>query len=320
MINIVLSVFGILFVLVLAASWLLSRVVSDPGRKTEEQTFASESEKGYIDTEWWDSLHREEFSFESRYGYRLYCIRVFTKTPAFARDGKRLPRVMVLCHGYHFNLVGSIKYLDYFLKRGYDAVLYDHRNCGRSGGKKTTMGFFEKDDLDDIIAQTKGRYPPDVRTGTLGESMGGATVLLQCVMKNPPDFVVADCAFSDLRAQLAWRLKVEFHLPPFPFLSLASLFTKLRAGYFFGQVSPLRVIAENGGFPQLPVLFMHGGSDGYILNEMSKQMFEAKKGIRGFHIIPGAEHAVSIATDRALYLKALDVCMDEVERSWQTES
>ncbi len=300
------SIAGIVLLLMLGTSALLSLKVSDRPRIDVEKALLEEAEKGYISLEAWNNLKKEKFSFDSRHGYRLEGFRVYTPTPAFSSDGKRLSRVIVFCHGHGYCFVGSIKYLDHFLALGYDAVLYDNRASGRSSGTHVSMGHFEKDDLSVLLDQLRVEYGPEALIGTHGESMGGATVLLQAAMSNPPDFVIADCPYADLRDELSYRLKIENHLPPFPFIALASLITWLRAGFLYGQVSPLRDIIARDGLASVPVLFMHGGSDTYILSDMSRGMFEVKKGITDFCVVEGAGHGASIVTDRKLYEKTID--------------
>lgn len=301
----------ILFVFI-SLGLILSLRVSNPGRTTPESALLSEAEKGIIDPDYWNGLRKEFFEIASRYGYPIKGVRVFSDAGAAENSGNRVKRVLVACHGHGYNYAGSIKYIGYFLDAGFDAVLYDHRNCGRSGGTTTTMGYFEKDDLSRVIDHFRGVYGSATSVGTLGESMGAATVILQAAMSDPPDFVIADCSFSDLSRELAYRLKVENHLPPFPVLHLASLCTKLFAGYYYGQVSPLRAIQKHDGLPSVPILFMHGGSDTYILPDMSRELFEAKKGLKGFTIIPEAGHVEGIVVNRALYLQSVGEFLKKV--------
>ncbi len=218
----------------------------------------------------------------------------------------------MFAHGYGFNRAGSVKYLRYFLERGFDALIYDHRNSGASGGLHTSMGFFEHRDLSLAVGEARRRTGPEGLVGTHGESMGGATVILQAATGDAPDFVIADCPYSDLRRQLAYRLRVEHHLPAFPFLQLASLCTKCRVGYFYAQVSPLGAISESGGLPDVPVLFVHGAADDYVPAAMSRDLHAAKRGRAGLLIVPGAEHAMSIVVDPEGYMKMVDEFLNSV--------
>jgi len=305
-IHIAVALAGVVFLFLFGISALLSFKVTDKTRLDDDAELFKEAAKGFISLAGWDGLAKTRFGFDSPHGYRLEGVRVSTPTPAYSNDGKRLTRVVVFCHGHGYCLVGGIKYLDHFLDLGYDAVLYDHRASGRSGGTHVTMGRFEKDDLSELLLGLRAEYGPSALIGTHGESMGAATVILQAAMSNPPDFAIADCPYSDLREVLAYRLKIENRLPSFPFVPLASLITRLRAGFFYAQVSPLREITGHDGLEPVPMLFVHGESDAYIPNGMSRRLFEAKKGIKDFLIVEGAGHGGSVIAGRELYWKTVD--------------
>ena len=51
---------------------------------------------------------------------------------------------VIICHGVTENKVNSIKYANVFIKLGFNAVVYDHRRHGESGGKTSSYGHYEK--------------------------------------------------------------------------------------------------------------------------------------------------------------------------------
>lgn len=291
---IIILIILILFCIALIA-WKLSSVVINPQCITVEDAYRGECGKKYISAEWYEALDKEEFTIASKQGYNLACELI--KNP---HGGKK---VAIICHGFSFNRVGSMKYVDIFMKNGFDVIIYDHRNCGYSGGKYTSMGYYESMDLSLLVDWVYNRHGEDCVIATHGESMGASTVLMHCVRDPRVDFVIEDCGYSDLKEQLAYRLKVEYKLPAFPFLYIASLFTKIRANFWFGDVSPKREIAESGGLPDIPVMFIHGAEDDYIPNSMCKDMYDLKKGKKAIYIAKGAKHAGSYCADRNEYEK-----------------
>ena len=47
---------------------------------------------------------------------------------------------------------------------------------------------------------------------------------------------------------------------------------------------------------QIPILFIHGDKDDFIIPAHSQKMQQATKGYSEIHLIPGATHAASILT------------------------
>ena len=51
----------------------------------------------------------------------------------------------------------------------------------------------------------------------------------------------------------------------------------------------------------IPILFIHGEKDNFILPEHSEKMKNATKGYAEVHLIPEAGHALSVLTDPKSY-------------------
>ena len=63
------------------------------------------------------------------------------------------------------------------------------------------------------------------------------------------------------------------------------------------MMRPIDSLAEN----EIPILFIHGAEDSFILPEHSERMQKETKGYSELHLIPGAAHAASILTAPAEY-------------------
>jgi fermentation-respiration switch protein FrsA (DUF1100 family) len=177
---------------------------------------------------------------------------------------------------------------------GFDCVLYDHRNHGLSSKAPTTMGYCEANDLSTVCDWARGRFGQDCVLGTHGESMGAATVMLHASQYPGLAFVIEDCGYSDLLAQLKQNVRKMYHLPYVPFVPLASLISRLRGGVFFHEVTPVDSVAK---CDTPPMLFIHGEKDGLVPFSMVSEVFAAKPGEKQIRTFPNAAHAESFGSD-----------------------
>ncbi|HZG57611.1 alpha/beta hydrolase [Paenibacillus sp.] len=279
----------------LAVSYYFSERVLRIRTNKGEAVLASELGQGRLTREAVEALPKEELAIASPFGYSLYAWFL----PSAAGE---TARTVVFVHGVTSSLHGMLKYAEPFRRRGFNALLYDHRRHGRSGGDFTSYGYYEKRDLAAVVDYAFERGGPSAVVGVFGESMGAATALQYAAEDDRPAFVVADCPYSDFREQLAHRLKVEYGLPPFPLLPLTSLWCKLRAGFRIGDASPMRGIAA----VRAPILFVHGEADDYVPPAMSAALHARAAAPKALYLAPGAAHAQSWAQDRDAYERELD--------------
>lgn len=182
---------------------------------------------------------------------------------------------------------------------------YAHHN---SEGKY--IGFGWKDRLDCIqwsnwlIEQDK-----DVEILLQGVSMGAATVLNSGGDNNLPKSVkgiVADCSFSSTKTEIQHVMIDSKILPIFPFYYVTSLFSKLFAGYFFGDGD---VVASTSRIT-VPVLFIHGEIDKFVPTSMVYELHDACQSKKFLLTVPNAAHAESFLTDQLTYLNAVKQLID----------
>jgi fermentation-respiration switch protein FrsA (DUF1100 family) len=148
----------------------------------------------------------------------------------------------------------------------------------------------------------------DCRIGVHGESLGASVALQNSAIDPRISFYVVDCPYSDLKAQLAYLLKRDNKLPAFPFLNAANIITRIRAGFSFGQVSPIKDLSK----VTTPIFFIHGQDDLYILPKMSEEMYSIKKGVKKLYLAPNARHAEAYWNNREEYDKLVGEFLEEI--------
>lgn len=292
----------------LAVSWKLSNKVVTPKICDPNNCYKDVIERGEFNQNEYESLIKEDFILRTSRGYNLSCTFISRKTNMPPTDGRE--RVVVIVHGYSYCRVGSIKYALMFHEIGFNCVLYDHCNHGISDKAPTSMGFFEAYDLKCLCDWTRERLGHNAVVGTHGESMGGATVMMNASIDDKLAFVIEDCGYSSLPDQLAHSLKVEYKLPRYPFLPIASLLCKLRGGVWFKDVIPKDAVAK---CKDIPMLFIHGGTDDYVPVYMVDELYKAKSGTKMKTIFPNASHAESFMSDKEGYKNAVKNFLEQNE-------
>lgn len=292
---------AIIVIVLLAAGYYFARVLIYPKVHPLERTRELSLEWGWLDEKQYFPWPKEEFTIKSPFGYDLAAVY-------HPVEGSN--RTVVISHGITLSRWGSVKYAMLFYKRGFNVLMYDLRHHGLSGGPNTSFGYYEKEDLKKVVDWAFARLGAGGIVGTLGESLGAATTLQHAGIDPRIAFAVADCPYSNLPGLLTHRLRVEYHLPPFPLLNIAEIFTLLMAGWRFKDSSPIKYIPSI----KTPIFFIHGQQDAYILPQMSVEMFEAKQqGIRKLFLAPNAGHAEALVKNPVEYDRQIGEFLDEIQ-------
>lgn len=290
-----------LVVLLFGLGYYFFRLVVYPRVWVVEETYKNEVEKGKINPAEWEALEKEQITIRSPHGYDLF---------AYYIPLKGAKKTVIITHGITYSLYGSVKYLWMFRKRGYNALLWDLRHHGRSGGPDATFGLTEPADLRAVTDYAEQRLGGAGLIGSHGESMGAAIALIHAAGDARIRFVLADCCYSSMRDILAYRLKDDYRLPPFPMLHLADIWFYQRYKTHFADVSPLKACAAL----ETPVFFTHGAQDAFTPPTMSEALYAAKtRGLRKLYLSPGADHAEAYWNNQAEYDRLLGEFLKEVE-------
>ncbi|MFJ8264886.1 alpha/beta hydrolase [Peribacillus asahii] len=228
-----------------------------------------------------EALPRTELLVPSPEGYSLKCVLI---------EPYGTKKWIIICHGVTENKINSFKYADMFMKLGFNAVIYDHRRHGESGGKTSSYGHYEKFDLQAVIAEVKKRKGNNIMLGIHGESMGAVTTLLYAgMLEDAADFYIVDCPFSNFEEQIEHQMSQEVPVPSWAVFPIGRAFIKLRDGYWTSEVSPIDYVNNI----QKPILFIHSEPDRFIPASMTQALYEQKRGPKQIYLAKKGAHAQS---------------------------
>ncbi|MDY0404942.1 alpha/beta hydrolase [Virgibacillus sp. 179-BFC.A HS] len=242
---------------------------------------ASEKDTSMLDEAkaWYDKQEKKTIGMESFDGLKLQAKLI--ENPA------KEHKLVILAHGFRKNGDDMGKYAKMYHDMGFDILLPDARGHGKSEGDYIGYGWHDRLDYKDWIAKMVDAYG-EKQIILHGNSMGAATVLMTSGEKLPGQVkgIIADSAYSGVKAELAHQLKYIYHLPSFPLLDVTSVITKVRAGFTFGEASAIEQVKKN----KLPLLIIHGDADDLVPTRMGHELYEAAGGDKDLWIVPDAGH------------------------------
>lgn len=217
---------------------------------------------------------------------------------------------LLLVHGYRsgpFTDFGVV--FSYYHDLGWNILAPWQRAHGESEGRYITFGVKERFDVRDWARYLCDRFGPEHAIVLDGISMGCTSVLMALGTELPGSVrgAIADCGFTSPRDEFVHFLKHRCHLPPHPIMDVAEGFARLLAGFGFRDYSTLDALKVS----TLPVLFVHGERDTFVLPEFTRQNYAACRGEKRLVTVPNAGHGTSYLFGREECRAALETFLGE---------
>ena len=268
----------------LLSLWLASFVMTGK-RQTLDEAFRWQTQ--HYDTSFYQSLEKTDYTVKSYDGYVLHA--------ELLKNSEQTDKYVIISHGYTDNRMGALKYVGMYLELGYNCIIYDLRGHGENESTFTTYGIREGQDIAELVKDTRSRYDDISVLGLHGESLGAASTITSLKYSPDVDFAVADCGFSDIDNVLREGYK-NAHAPTF-LVDLADIGARVRYHYPLKDMRPIDSLDDNN----IPILFLHGGSDSFILPKNSEDMSKRTGGYSELYLIDGAGHAESVLVSPGIY-------------------
>jgi dipeptidyl aminopeptidase/acylaminoacyl peptidase len=191
---------------------------------------------------------------------------------------------IILLHGHRGNRWQMYDTAKMLRRAGYGVLLYDARATGESDGKAISVGYYETADL--LAAVHYLRQQGVARIACLGQSQGGATILLAAAKLDGVKCVIAQSSYDTICRAIDRRYREYFHIPGWLGGSLLMFFAERKLGVDAEQISPIKEIANL----HAPVFIIAGSEDTRTWASDTRELFAAANQPKELWMIDGAGH------------------------------
>jgi fermentation-respiration switch protein FrsA (DUF1100 family) len=233
-------------------------------------------------------LDYEKVSLTTEDGYKLKAWYVPSTNQA----------AIILQHGYPNNRAAMLPIAAVFARHGYGLIMVDLRAQGMSEGDTVSFGLREVRDVEAAYQYllTRPEIDPE-RIGALGDSMGGAVVILYAAQNPSIKAAVSVSAYASLQDVVRSGVETFTGLPAFPFAFIIQWFAEKEGDFNVEDIAPIEHI---GSISPRPVFILHGGTDDLIPPDNGQRLYEAAGEPRELWFEPDFEHGQgSFVIDRA---------------------
>jgi len=223
---------------------------------------------------------------------------------------------VVLVHGLNRSRIEMVKKVPFLHAHGWNALLFDLRHHGQSGGNVSSFGWFEKADVHAAVELARSRSPGPVVLW--GVSLGAATVVLAAAEDPRVAGVVCDSSYRSLADTVAhhltlarsWRWWMRA-IPSWPVRSEVLYWIGRRGGFDPQAVDVRGAAAHLGG---RPCLFVCNSGDRRMPAEIAFELKAAAGDRARVLVVPGNSHGGAWRDGTAAYESAVAQVLDEVGR------
>jgi len=214
---------------------------------------------------------------------------------------------VVLVHGLNRSRIEMVKKVPFLHKQGWNALLFDLRHHGESGGSASSFGFFEKQDVHAATAFARSRAQGPVVLW--GVSLGGASATLAAAEDPGVAALVCDSSYRSLRDTVShhlrlfrgfrWWLRI---VPNWPVANEVVYWIGRRARFDPDAVDVRGAAAH---LAPRPCLFVCNSGDRRMPSEIAFELKAAAGPQAHVLVVPGTSHGGAYRDGTAAYETAV---------------
>jgi len=219
---------------------------------------------------------------------------------------------VVLVHGLNRSRIEMVRRAPFVHSAGWNALLFDLRHHGASGGETTTFGAKEKEDVEAAVRLARERAPGPVVLW--GVSLGGASVVFAAGDDPTVAGVICDSSYRSLEDTVRhhlqlfrgfrWWLRL---VPSWPVADLTVFWMGRRGGFDPAAVDVRAAAQRLGG---RPALFVANSEDRRMPKEIAFDLQAAVGPGAEVLIVPGKSHGGAWRDGTAAYEAAAAALLD----------
>lgn len=193
------------------------------------------------------------------------------------------PAVIVLAPGYARDHRRVWRYAQFLRRDGYSLLALDFRSCRAERRRPTTLGTYERQDLDATLAWVAAQPQwKRARVGLFGESLGGSTALAAAAGNPAVAAVVADCPFATGEMAVRDGFACRLGMPAWPLTDIALWLGRAVTRPDFGALDTRATLTELGDRPVLLIQTSRG--DRFSRDQVRALENAAGPGVEGWTV------------------------------------
>ena len=220
---------------------------------------------------------------------------------------------VVLVHGLNRSRIEMVRKVPFLVGQGWNALLFDLRHHGESGGASSSFGHYEKQDVRAAADFARSRaLGPVVLWGV---SLGAASATLAAAEDPAVAGLVCDSSYRSLRDTVrhhvtlarSWRWWMRF-VPSWPVGAEVVYWIGRRGGFDPDAVDVRAAAARLGG---RPALFVCNSGDRRMPPEIAFDLKAAAGEHASVLVVPGNTHGGAYRDGTAAYERAVSRILEE---------
>ncbi|MGH9445372.1 MAG: alpha/beta hydrolase [Terriglobia bacterium] len=258
----------------------------------------------------------QDVQFKSRDGILLKGWYVPAGDPADAKG------TIVYCHGFHRSRIEMLPMAQFGHTLGYDGLLFDFRDHGKSGGKLTSLGYWERLDAEAAVRQALTEENARRPVILWGVSMGAAAALMAAAEDPRVNAVISDSTFLSFDGVIKHHYHLVIHLirrhwwwfPPLPSFPLTDEVIAWSAwrDHFSPSAFNLETAVEH--IAPRPILFIAVKDDVRMPPRIARTLYSLDPSpVKAVVVLPGRRHGEGFNDARSQYEAAVSAFLARVQ-------